>query len=444
MKKNILVLSALILISIAAYLWLLPEAAPAPQVAEQPATTIPQIEVPTPAVIEEDFEPDHQNSAYEIIVEEKVVGDNTIGDMTDEDIHARVKIGLTEESIERLMQEQQGLYHFDRLDLSEQRIYVEILTIMQEYGSGIVISSMEPDNIEKVFQCVLNDHPGIFYVVGYRYTKYSLEDVTKKVTFTATYNVSLAEMQSRQRRIDSYVEACLRGMPVGADDYEKVKYIYEYLINHTEYDAMAPDNQNICSVFLGGRSVCQGYAKATQYLLNMVGIPTTMVMGRVIGGEGHAWNMALIDGEYYFVDTTFGDASYQIEGNSSTANNWGNSVWPINYDYLNVTTDQIEKTHIIEEIVTLPRLTATKNNYYIREGLFFISVDEDKLQALFNREYERGSQYMTLKCSNIQIYREMMNFLIEQQNVFKYLQNNEGQVRYADMEDQLSISFWLY
>jgi hypothetical protein len=70
-------------------------------------------------------------------------------------------------------------------------------------------------------------------------------------------------------------------------------------------------------------------------------------------------------------------------------------------------------------------------------------VDENKLQSLFIREYERGNQYLTLKCTNSQVYAEMIEFLIGQQNVFKYLQGNDGVVRYVDSQEQLSISFWL-
>ena len=418
------------------------EYVPPPPVISSP---IPIIEVPS--IASDTFEPEEQNSTYRLIIEEKVAEENDSVDLTDEDIAAREQLGLTDESIELLMEEAWGRYHFDRLNAYEQRLYVELLKIMQEYGSGIAVSSIDPDSIEKVFQCVLNDHPGIFYVVGYRYTKYSLEDVTKKITFTASYNIGIIEKNNRQMKIDAYVARCLDGMTKGADEYQKVKYVYEYLINNTEYDAMAEDNQNICSVFLRGRSVCQGYAKATQYLLNEVGIPTTLIMGKVIeGGEGHAWNIVMIDGDYYHVDTTFGDASYISEGNSEpsgTANIWNNTIWPINYDYLCVTTEQIERTHKIEPIVPLANCSSTKNNYFIREGLFFSHVDEDKLQALFNREYERGNPYITIKCANSQVFAEMMDYLIEQQNVFRFLVNNEGVIRYVEMEDQLNISFWL-
>ncbi|MCL2719006.1 MAG: hypothetical protein FWE14_09540 [Lachnospiraceae bacterium] len=410
-----------------------------------PASDSPVTE--TPFIVEESFAPEEHHSSFQLLFEEKTKTENETIDFTADDLIARVQIGLTDESIEQMKKGQSGRYHFDRINAGEQRLYVELLKIMEEYGSGIAISTLDPDSIEKVFQCVLNDHPGIFYVVGYRYTKYTLEDITKKITFTATYNVGEIEKKNRQIKIDAYVNRCLSGMPAGADEYQKVKYIYEYLINNTEYDAMAEDNQNICSVFLRGRSVCQGYAKATQYLLNEVGIPATLIMGKVISsGEGHAWNIVMVDGEYYHVDTTFGDASYISEGHdepSGTANIWHNTIWPINYDYLLVTTAQIEKTHKIEPIVPLADCTSTRNNYFIREGLFFTAVDEEKLQVLFNREYERGSSYITIKCADSQVFGEMMDYLIEQQNIFRFLINNEGIIRYVEMEDQLNISFWL-
>lgn len=381
--------------------------------------------------------------------EESITDDILEAEMTPEDIAARERIGLHEEVIGEMLAEQTGNYHFDQLTAAEQRLYIELIVIMREYATGIMVSSTDPATIEKVFQCVLNDQPAIFYVGGYRYTRYSMENITKKISFTATYSYGLQEMQERQQKIDAYVENCLAGLPAAGDEYDKVKYIYEFLINRTEYDAKAEDNQNICSVFLDERSVCQGYAKATQYLLNQAGITATMVTGKVSGGEGHAWNMVKIQGDYYFVDTTWGDASYRIgTGEDSTdtggsTNTWNDSIPPINYDYLCITTDQLSKTHTIETIVPIPECTSTKDNYYIREGLYFSTVDENKLQDLFEREYAKGSRYITLKCSDTEVFNQMLKYLIEDQKIFRYLNSGDDIVKYADMEKQLSLSFWL-
>ena len=356
-----------------------------------------------------------------------------------ENLGARQKESEPAEQVIR--REQENGYAYSKLSEGKKQLYLEIRDALVQFEENVKLSSYDKDEISHVFQCVLNDHPEIFYVDGYTYTEYTLGDILKKITFTGTYRFSREEIAEKQKQIDSYVNQCLLDMPENPDDYTKVKYIYEYLIHHTEYDALAEDNQNICSVFIEGRSVCQGYAKATQYLLNEAGIFATLVLGRVIGGEGHAWNLVQIDGSYYYVDTTWGDASYQAVGGASGYP--VEKIPTINYDYLCVSTEQMNLTHTLDNVVDLPVCDSMRDNYYVREGLYFTEWNEEQIERIFREEYEKGSAYVTLKCADYEVYKQMQDALIMNQGIFQYLDCPDGVVSYSDDEKQYSMSFWL-
>ena len=345
----------------------------------------------------------------------------------------------TEQQILTLQKEQEGLYAYECLGEKEKEIYAQIyvsLVQMQETE----ISTTDTDAIEKVFQCVLNDHPEIFYVEGYAFTKYSRGNKITKIIFQASYTMEKEEVEEKRRAIEEKATEILAGIPADADDYEKIKYIYEYIIKNTEYNVTAENNQNICSVFLGGQSVCQGYAKATQYLLSKTGVKSTMVVGFVEAGEGHAWNLVYANGEPYYVDTTWGDASYRM---TTTESYEVNNLPVINYDYLCVTTEQLCKTHRIDNVVSMPDCTAVKDNYYVREGAYFTEFNEEQLEQLFDKSYAERKDYITLQCADENVYLSMNDELITGQKIFSYMDTSDGVIAYSQNEEQFSLSFWL-
>lgn len=333
-------------------------------------------------------------------------------------------------------------YCYQCLGEEDRIIYLEIYDILLNFGKDVPISLTNPDKIGDIFQCVLNDHPEIFYVQGYTYTSYMQQDTMTQLTLSGTYTMTREEASFCQKKIDAYVSECLAGINAGAEDYEKVKYIYEYLISHTEYCQDAKENQNICSVFLYGESVCQGYAKATQYLLKQAGVFCTLVIGSVAQGEGHAWNLVRMDGSFYYVDTTWGDASYQME--EGTKDEWSRGFPQINYDYLGVTMEQLLKTHIPSHVVPLPYCVSTDCNYYVKEGTYVTACDEELLKLMFDTKFQKNGGYLTIKCADDTVYQEVRKLLVEDQKIFEYIHQTDGTVAYSDNGVQCSISFWIW
>ena len=108
-------------------------------------------------------------------------------------------------------------------------------------------------------------------------------------------------------------------------DYEKTLAIFEYLVDMVSYDydsykaIDAYDGNNACyfleGVFEYNRAVCDGKSKAFVVLCRIEGIECLRDYGTSPdGGAGHAWNYVKIDGTWYMVDTTAGDAGIAFNG----------------------------------------------------------------------------------------------------------------------------------
>lgn len=349
---------------------------------------------------------------------------------------------VSEAGLEEAAQSQTttGSYAYSTLSPEEQRLYLEILTILRTMGQDTTISSTDTTQIEKVFKSVLIDHPEIFYVQGYSMTKLTRAGILSKITLSGTYTMTPPEKEEKERLAVAAAANILSQLPAGASEYDKVRFVYEYLVLHTEYDINSEQNQNILSVLLNGRSVCQGYAKTAQYLLNQSDVFCTLAEGVVKGGEPHVWNIVRIDGQYYNVDVTWGDASYNITGTDAST---GNADVPeINYDYLNVPDTMLRTTHVINSPITLPACQSMDANYYVREGIYFTEFDENKLAGLFANAYADGDTTVQLKCADTNVYQAFYQHLITDEKIFDYL-NGGRSVKYVEMREQCSMLFYL-
>ncbi|MCR5674489.1 MAG: hypothetical protein K6G16_02145 [Lachnospiraceae bacterium] len=372
---------------------------------------------------------------------EPVSGKRSREEIEREDEENRQALGLTDARIAELMRENEGNYYFRHLDDAGKRLYAEVYHIIKERGEKIRISSLDDDKVDQAFQYVMADHPEIFYADGYTYTRYTIDDELFKLGFTARYVYDQAETDRRAAAIEKVVDRIVAGAPKSTDQYDLAKYVYDYILAHTEYEIGADDNQNICSVFLSGKSVCQGYAKATQLLLNRLGVETTLVTGTVSAGDRmnsrHAWNLANVNGRNYYLDTTWGDSSFQQAAAEETL------LQRTNYDYLLDTTADLADTHVLDDLVEMPVCKNLEDNYYVRDGAYFTGVDEEQLRALFDKGYREKRSYVTVKCADETAYRSLTDHLVTKRKLFDYLKNPGDSASFASSDTQRTMTFSL-
>lgn len=330
----------------------------------------------------------------------------------------------------------ENCYYYEQLSESQKEIYQQVYRSLLERNE-VSVGTLLPEELDKIYTCVLNDHPEIFYTDSYICTTHSRNGTTVKLSFLGQYIYDEEECESRISRIEEEAKRILEGIPAGAGDFEKIKYIFDVLVNETEYNMDAEDNQNICSVFLGHESTCQGYAKATQYLLNKAGIYTTLVSGSVSGGS-HAWNLVMSDGAWYYLDTTWGDVDYQSQQEDAVEK----TVMPINYDYFLINSDRLYETHTPGKLVPLPDCVATADNYYIHEGLYLTGLDTAVLHDIFTRAYERGDTVVQFQCANEAVFEQVAGYLLEEQHIFDFV-NTLDAVPYYDNPETDTFCFWL-
>ena len=260
-------------------------------------------------------------------------------------------------------------YHYRYLDESSQTVYRALYrNIVKMNTEEFAIPETDADLLSSIYQKVIYDNPQLFWVDNFVLYTYSLGSSTMKQTIALTYAFSQEEKEDRQTRIEREIIEIFAGLPAEADDYGKLKYLFRTLAERTSYNEEAPDNQNICSVFLHHESVCQGYAMAMQLLATRAGIPCITVSG-VADGNAHAWNIVWADGEPYCVDPTWGDP-YGVPGVESY---FEDVVW---YACFMVPSERFDKSHTADAGFVVPECTAEANTYYVRENCVITSLDE--------------------------------------------------------------------
>lgn len=322
-------------------------------------------------------------------------------------------------------------YYFQQLTEDEQRAYRQLLKGIRAREKEFYLTVSDDDSIDRSYHAVLKDHPEIFWVHNrekiYK-TTYSGRDYC---TFTPGYTYTDNEIEEIQAAMEKGVQEVKNLIPEGADDYEKVRIVYTYIIDNTQYQTGA-DDQSIAGVFWKKSAVCAGYAGAVQYLLEKLDIPCIYVDGSTKGStEGHAWDIVKIGGEYYYVDATNGDQPDFLNGDAAQLEEHKTII----YDYLCPFPEEYEKTYTPSEELSVPKCMAKDLDFYVLNQGYFENYSWQDIYDYCKMRLDNGAAVVRFKFGSQKAFTAACQELLDEgtvQNVAQYYMklNGLGQVEY--------------
>lgn len=243
------------------------------------------------------------------------------------------------------------------------QIYANALGLRTSFSPVITVGT---ERVKDVFEAVYNDHPELFWLeTGYS-CKYNQKGICLEITLK--YNETADDLATSKKLFEEQAQTIIYEASKKSSDYEKELFVHDALVKRVDYNTGADMNQSAYSAIVNGKSVCAGYARAFQYLMQQLGIPCYYCTG--YSGGDHAWNIVKLDGKYVNVDVTWDDTN------------------PSTYDYFNKTDLDYAKTHVRKGLSTyLPACNGSA------AGNAAMGVEGSDLSAYVNSDPQEPLEY---------------------------------------------------
>jgi transglutaminase/protease-like cytokinesis protein 3 len=198
------------------------------------------------------------------------------------------------------------------------QIYANTLA---ERTTFLPVTKATPQECNNALMSVIYDHPELFWLNTKMYTEYDYKGNVVKLQLYF-YEDELGDIAQARNTFDTMIDSFLAGAAEQTfkTDYDKEVYVHNTLAERLTYKD-TPLDQSAYSAIVEKETVCAGYSKAFQLLMQQLDVPTYLSVGwggGLISGDMHAWNIIKLGDDYYNVDVTWDDQD------------------PVNYNYFNL------------------------------------------------------------------------------------------------------------
>lgn len=299
---------------------------------------------------------------------------------------------------------------YDQLNDTQKLVYNQIFDGIEKYSNVIDIShDINEDDLEKIYDAIINtaDFELVYPTRKYDFKYDSISGSIYKIS--PKYDVSLDTRSNMISQVDTIVDSVI-AETYGLDEFQTLKYFHDYIILNCSYDADEENCSNAYGVFIDGKAVCEGYARAFKYLCDKVGIPCELVIGNT--DIEHMWNIVEIDGNWYHVDVTWDDPKNK-DGDY------------ISYSYFNLSDEQIFIDHTVNDTYTLPIANSLDMNYFNYYNLCVGSIEELS-EVLYNQVYDaclNDNLYVYFKADCVDTYNQIISKLCNDHQLYDVIKS---------------------
>lgn len=306
---------------------------------------------------------------------------------------------------------------YQMLSDDEKTVYEAVLRGIEDYEETIELPvEITGDDYAKVY-CILEKQEGGIFCLG---SSYFVSDKMREANMI--YRRDKDTFTTREAELDEAKNMALAGMPDSSDEYDKVKYIHDYITENCSYVTGVDDSYNSTAYgcLVEKKANCEGYSKAFNLLASEAGLRSVVVIGRTDKDENHAWNQVKVNGEWYNIDVTWDD---------------GDDENALRMLYFLRSDETFGLTHFPADNNFTPfSCNAMKDNYYVRSGMY--AENEAQADQILRERLRSGADDVEILFKNPEDYDAFKSKYVDKEEIFRvYIEERDN------VEGKISASY---
>ena len=211
--------------------------------------------------------------------------------------------------------------------------------------------------LDKLMQLLNYDCPELINVTGDYSPIYIGNDDRYVSGVGLYYNMDNQEYEKCRNELSDFIDD-MKSSLEGKSDYEKEKYVYDYIFDNCMYDEYTDNSGSVYGALIEHKARCEGISKSFMLCMRELGIDCITVVGVPLwenngAYSNHSWNIVKVDGNWYHVDITADNVSDEFNPDTSPLYGFMNSDDEFTYQSRELISDFSKTIYLLKCLISL-------------------------------------------------------------------------------------------